>query len=375
MLKQARTEFAKENQCQSSEAWNARARRDSPVQVFTEWDPLEEVIVGVIDHARVPEWDPGLSAVIPASSASFFREGFTHFPEHQLRNAKSEVDNFATLLESEGVIVRRPGQGEFHRSVRTPTFDCGGGLYAAMPRDCLFAIGDLIVEAPMAWRSRYFETFSFRSILNDYFERGARWIAAPKPMLGESMWNIDHDRGVFDSVIKNDEPLFDAADFVRIGCDIIGQRSHVTNRKGIDWLRMAIGDQFKIHVYQFDDASPMHIDTTILPLAPGKVLVNPVWVNRLPDIFKDWEVLTPPPSTLSDSHPLYMTSKWIHSNVLMLDEKRVVVEQEETALIAAFKKWGFTPILCPFRNFQTFGGSFHCATLDIRRRGQLKSYF
>jgi glycine amidinotransferase len=44
-------------------------------------------------------------------------------------------------------------------------------------------------------------------------------------------------------------------------------------------------------------------------------------------------------------------------------------------MIRALKDFGFQPILCNFRNFNTFGGSFHCATLDIRRRGELQSYF
>ena len=29
----------------------------------------------------------------------------------------------------------------------------------------------------------------------------------------------------------------------------------------------------------------------------------------------------------------------------------------------------------PFRNNYKYGGSFHCATVDIRRRGTLQSYF
>ncbi len=61
-------------------------------------------------------------------------------------------------------------------------------------------------------------------------------------------------------------------------------------------------------------------------------------------------------------------------NVLMLDEKTVVVEKDEEALISAFRKWGFRTVLCPFKHFQTFGGSFHCATLDVKRSGSLKSY-
>jgi glycine amidinotransferase len=52
-----------------------------------------------------------------------------------------------------------------------------------------------------------------------------------------------------------------------------------------------------------------------------------------------------------------------------------VVEAEETTTYDAFKSWGFKPIKVPFRNFMPFGGSFHCATCDIRRKGELQSYF
>ncbi|WP_118988092.1 amidinotransferase [Photorhabdus sp. CRCIA-P01] len=354
------------------------SHQNSPVEVYTEWDPLEEVIVGIIDDIRIPEWDPGLDAVIPKESKSFFKQNAgKRFPKELLSLAKKEVDTLADILRSEGVRVRRPNKVNHHQPIMTPHFTTGGGFYSAMPRDCLFAIGKKIIEVPMAWRSRYFETFAFREILNDYFSKGTEWFAAPKPMLKDSLWHPNHDceqEVRFESVINELEPIFDAADFMKIGRDIIGQRSHVTNNKGIEWLRRALGKDYQIHIYEFDDSSPMHIDTTILPLAPGRVLMNKAWVSKIPDIFRDWEILTPPPSTLNDAHPLFMTSKWIHTNVLMLDEKTVIVEQDEEFLKAAFRKWGFKTILCPFKHFQTFGGSFHCATLDVKRSGSLKSY-
>jgi glycine amidinotransferase len=70
-----------------------------------------------------------------------------------------------------------------------------------------------------------------------------------------------------------------------------------------------------------------------------------------------------------------MSSPWISMNVISLDERRVVVEEGEAPLIAKLRSWGFDPIPCPFRAFQAFGGSFHCATLDVRRTGELESYF
>ena len=40
----------------------------------------------------------------------------------------------------------------------------------------------------------------------------------------------------------------------------------------------------------------------------------------------------------------------------------------------AFEKWNFEPVPCSFENYYAFAGSFHCATLDVRRRGGLESY-
>jgi glycine amidinotransferase len=66
---------------------------------------------------------------------------------------------------------------------------------------------------------------------------------------------------------------------------------------------------------------------------------------------------------------------WISMNVLMLDAERVFVDRSQVSMIEALKYWGVRPIALPFLSFAPFGGSFHCATLDIRRRGGLESYF
>ena len=49
------------------------------------------------------------------------------------------------------------------------------GLYGAMPRDILIVVGNEIIEAPMAWRARFFEYRAYRTIIKDYFRRGAKW--------------------------------------------------------------------------------------------------------------------------------------------------------------------------------------------------------
>lgn len=82
-----------------------------------------------------------------------------YFPKELIRKGADELDNFAKILEAEGVTVRRPDvyKDDFNREVVTPDFSSPSQLYAAMPRDILITFGNTIVEAPMAWRSRFFE--------------------------------------------------------------------------------------------------------------------------------------------------------------------------------------------------------------------------
>jgi glycine amidinotransferase len=350
------------------------------VNSYNEWDTLEEVILGVVDNACVPCWHVTLEATMPSGHRDFYVEfGGRPFPQEQVEAAAKDLDEFAHILEAEGVVVRRPEAIDHARRFSTPAWESPAGLYAAMPRDGLLVVGDEIIEAPMAWRSRYYEMDAYRPLLKDYFQRGAKWTAAPKPQLCDDLYNHDyaetHEGEELKYALTEFEPTFDAADFIRCGRDIFVQKSHVTNSFGIEWLRRHLGDAYNVHELAFDDRHPMHIDATIMPLAPGKLLANPERANKIPDIFKGWDVLYAPPSLIPDDHTLYMTSKWINMNVLSLDEKRVVVERNEEPLIAALKKWGFKPVPCSFRNFNTFGGSFHCATLDVRRRGALESYF
>lgn len=91
-------------------------------------------------------------------------------------------------MEHEGVVVRTPEKIEWSQEYETPDFK-SAGLYAAMPRDILIVFGNEIIEAPMAWRSRFFEYRAYRPIIKDYFNRGAKWTAAPKPLMSDELYD------------------------------------------------------------------------------------------------------------------------------------------------------------------------------------------
>ncbi|MCP3959041.1 MAG: NarL family transcriptional regulator [bacterium] len=359
----------------------------SVVNSHNEWDPLEEVIVGRVEGAAVPPFDVAVKAnTYPRYWDFFERHGGEPFPEELVRAAAADLDELCTVLKGEGVTVRRPEVVDWSRRYETPDF-ASSGLYGAMPRDFMMVVGNEIIEAPMAWRSRFFEYRAYRELIKDYFQRGARWTAAPKPTMGDELYDADYP---IDAVEERHalaaegrfcttefEPCFDAADFTRMGRDIFVQRSQVTNRFGIEWMRRHLGDAYRLQVLRFEDPNPMHMDATFVPIGPGRVLVNPERPCLDLELFRrsGWEILTPPDSLIPADHPLYMSSRWLSMNVLMIDERRVLVEKHEEPTARMFEQLGIRPIRVGFRNFNSFGGSFHCATCDVRRRGELETYF
>lgn len=353
------------------------------VNTFNEWDPLEEIVVGIVEDAMIPPWETISPAVIHDKTQwEFFKKhGGTRWPAEMLRKAESDVEAFVRILEAEGVTVRRPERFAWDRPIATPSWELPSSLYALMPRDVLLVIGDQIIEAPMGWRSRYFEHHAYKSLCKEYFRGGARWISAPRPELSERSYVPDFVAPEEDEeqrfILTDFEPLFDAADAIKCGRDLFVGRSSCCNTFGIEWLRRHLAPDYRVHEVEIRDTHPMHLDATFYPLAPGKLLVHPTRCAKVPQMFIDagWEILTCPEPNMPSDHPMYNCSRWISMNVVMLDEQRVIVSRGEDDLIAVLKRWGFTPIECPFWDFETIGGGFHCASVDIRRRGSLQSYF
>ena len=353
-----------------------------PVNSHNEWDTLEEVVVGCLYGSVTPEGDPINRHTLPPGVWDMIEEmapGGVPYPDEVIEPSRAELEEFVHILESEGVIVRRADTLDYNLPFSTPAWRSEHGFSAANPRDPFIVIGNEIIEAPMADRNRYFEGWAYRSLFKEYFKAGAKWVAAPKPQLLDAQYDLNYKfpkpGEEMRYVVTEFEPTFDAADFVRCGQDIFCQKSQVTNELGIMWLQRHLGDPYRIHVIDSPCIYPMHIDTTLMPLAPGKVMVNPenVYLDQIKSLFKGWDVLVAPPPVNPTGDPL--GDLWANVNVLMLDEERVIVEETEEPTINVLKDWGFKPIPCAFQNYYSFAGSFHCATLDVRRRGVLKSYF
>jgi len=364
------------------------------VSSWDEFSPLKHIIIGRPDNCCIPPDEPASTYKIPHDSDMKGTSGPR--PEYTVHAAQKEMDNLCDLLKSHGIQVDRPDPVDWTKLIKTPWFESGTEFGCMPARDVLLTVGNEILEAPMSYRSRWFEYRAYRDILYSYWlqDLDFKWEAAPKPRLSNDTYKSnyldEHDRADMskrlekmhnkDFVTKDwEEPLFDAADVLRLGKDLFVQHGFTTNLAGIEWLRRHFPNH-RVHAVNFpNDPYPIHIDATFVPLRPGLIINNPV--RRLPDeqrkVFHDngWEILDAATPAHAEPPPLCYSSVWLSMNCLIVDEKHVIVEESEVHQIQQMKDLGMEPIPIPFRNSYAFGGGLHCASADVYREGDCKDYF
>ena len=347
----------------------------SVVWSCNEWDQLEEVIVGNPLRARFPTADRSTQLTeFPDRSLDKIPQG--PFPQRIIEETEEDLNAFVAVLENLGITVKRPETWPHEAKFSTIHWE-SEGYYNYCPRDIMLVIGDHIIETPNVMRSRAQETFSYRTMLVDYLKSGAKWYSAPKPMLLDSLFEVDLNK----PTPRNDEPAFDAANVLRLGQDLIYLVSSTGNEMGGQWLQTILGDAYRVHFLK-DVYYGSHIDSTFVALRPGLMLCNPARVNddTLPEILKQWNVIYSPPMENTDRYDADYLSKsigsnWIDMNLLSINPNLVVVDQDQTALIKLLEKQGLDVIRLKLRHSKMLGGGFHCVTLDTRRTGTLRRYF
>ena len=337
------------------------------VAVHNEWDPLEEVIVGRAQNTGVPFKDRSWLAIVGDEEP----EG--RYPQRAIDEAEEDIQTFIEVLEGLGVVVRRPDPLDVTARVRTPFWEAGV-ISQYCPRDYLLAVGDTLIETPSPLRGAHFDGLAYKRLFVEYLRGGARWISAPRPALRDALYNTD-DPGRL--ALLDHEPAFDAANVLRAGRDLFYLVSDSGNELGCVWLQSALGNEYRVHPCR-DLYSSTHIDTTLVFLRPGLVLVNPKHVreDNLPAPLRQWEVLASPPMEEDTTSELpALSSPWLGMNLLMINPSLAVVDRNQRALIRLLESRGIEVIPLRLRHARAFAGGFHCITLDVRRRGRLEDYF
>ncbi len=302
------------------------------IHSYNEWDPLKSIIVGSARHANWPTQDPVFAQ---ESEKTLWKE--TPVPAGPVPNwiideAEAELDDLANKLTDLGVEVHRP---------TTMDFVALNGMYNYCPRDRLLVAGTTIVDPAMMYPCRDMELAAYYDVV----DAAERYLHMP----------------------RNEGMTLDAANVCRLNDTWLYLESASGNRAAYDWLCKQF-PEITIELCNF--YAGVHIDSTIVPLREGLVIVNAARVtpDTLPRAFEGWEVLYVDYVIEQDFYQYPYASKWIALNMLVVDPHTVVVDQDQKLLIRELEKnHGFTVIPHKLSHSRTLGGGFHCVTLDLWR--------
>lgn len=296
-----------------------------------EWDPLREVVVGRACFANWPTDDPVFAKESEKTTWTETPVPSGPVPDWIIDETNEDLDLLALTLERYGATVYRP---------KALNYQALGGMYGYCPRDRLLIHGSTIVDPAMMYPCRDMEV----GALDDIIYRADTVHIMP----------------------RDQDMVLDAANVLRLNDTMLFLESASGNQAAARWLQHKFPD---VNVEVCNFYSGVHIDSTIVPLREGLVLVNAsrVTPDNLPLVFSNWEVIWIDEVVEQGFYQYPYASKWIALNMLVVDPYTVIVDRHQTKLINILESYNFTVIPLELRHSRTLGGGFHCVTLDLLR--------
>ncbi len=330
-----------------------------------EWDKLKSIVVGTASGANWPTMDPTFSINWEATLFKELPHPKGPVPQNVIDEANEDLNGLTKVLESSGVEVYRPQNNNYAALVGNTRWTTDQ-MYGYCPRDTHLVISENVIEAPMSYRSRQMEADVLSEVRQKAIEHGSNWVAAPRPVLPIGTHYLSNEK----VLLSENEPIFDAANCLRLNKDILYLKSCTGNCRGADWLQRFLGNDYKVHVLD-DIYAYSHIDSTIAPINEGLVVLNRsrIRLENMPEIFarQKWDIIW-----FDDPVPIPFfqypyASPWIGMNLLMLDPKTAIVDKHQTHLIKDLERKKIEVWALELRHARTLGGGFHCVTLDLHR--------
>lgn len=358
---------------------------NSPVKIFTEFQPLEEMIVG---------------SLYPPEAYNMLEDGDLRGMLQKIaQETEEDLTSIQGVLEAHGVTVKRPKilfdlykQGDTR--VQLKQLDLG--LWRTgypnpplWPRDLTIAFDNKLLSTYSRSPNRWVEGQHFYEIFHDYFQRGADWRSLPPPLLNAEATSYGD--------YENKALLYHAACFLKCGKDIFhtlpankmqGARG---TEAGLEWVKRQIGPEYRFHAVKRIG----HLDGKIALIKPGLLLS---WIPKsdLPDCLQSWDVifLDQKGSIPAEFEAMrgkryykdyvsrYLT-EWIGNveetyfdvNIISINEKLVMLNGHNRELEKKLNSYGVECIPVDFRHRYFWDGGLHCISLDVRRRGDCEDYF
>ena len=298
-----------------------------------EWSSLKRIVVGSATDANWPVNDPVFSLESEKTTWKETPVPRGPVPQWIIDETNQDLDVLATTLMSLGVEVVRPDP---------LNFQVHDGMYNYCPRDRLLVHGSTIINPAMMYPCRDMELQCYHDIVDE----AEHYLFMP----------------------RNAGLVLDAANILRLGPNkLLYLESASGNKAAYYWLLANLPSNTSIELCNF--YAGVHIDSTIMPLREGLVMLNASRVNfdQVPRVFDGWHKIWVNNVVAQGFHEYPYASKWIAMNMLVVNPHTVICDRNQPELIKTLKSYRFEVIPMELRHSRTLGGGFHCVTLDLER--------
>lgn len=289
-----------------------------------EWSPLKQVILGTPDKMNWPFGDDQMPEA-PKGPVGW----------EIIEESRCAMDNYQATLEAFGVEVLRPLEQDYVKL---------NGFGAYSTRDTILIVGKKIIFCPTMFYQRHIEWNAIKPL----FPENSEFIYAP----------------------LNTDIMFDAANIMRCNNDLIYLVSGSGNEQGATWLQETLGSEYKVHVVR-DLYSGHHVDSTIIPLREGLVMLNAGRANEshIPEFMKSWDkIWITDDDIVNTPSPLDLATKWIHMNIFSINEETIVINSNQEAIKRKLDKHNIMSVGVDLPHTKYLLGAHHCTTLDTIRK-------
>lgn len=351
--------------------------------IWTEWDPLKEIIVG--DSYQAGD----LSSLVPSESRYYLDKIFDE--------TKEDLDNLASYLSKTfNITVHRPKVFKYEKDLTFDSFAVDP-MAPIIPRDQYIVYGKNIIQTYTSMPTRYVDSLSYYHIFRDLFDRGYNWISQPPPILkdlqeSEKWWT----KGPSIYEAQSDQILWHTATMFKYGEHLLTNNLGPGTPAGLEWMKRVLGHETIVNNDAEKNKGWGHIDGGFFNVRDD--LVVTVTLNMLSSKLKNMKVIevkglfqefdfkgmAKDYHNTSGKYSKEWLEKWLYewrgyaqdiafdTNVLVIDKNNIIFTNYQPKLFARLEQEDINCHVCNLRHGLFWESGIHCVTLDIVREGNLR---
>jgi len=343
---------------------------------WTEWDPLEEVIVGDCFLYKDLNWN------LPPATAGKFAQ--------ILEETKEDLNNLSDYLSKMGVKVHRPRPKINNQDIKIAGFDIRLATAPIVPRDQYLVYGETIYQTYTSLPDRYIDSLSYYEIFLELYKQGHNWISQPPPNI-ENVSNLGDDWVNSGKSLYNeryvDKLLWHTACMFKYGDTLLSNTSPGT-ALGLEWMRrntphkILTQDRFGHIDHGFFSVNDDVIICDTKEWVPEALKNKKLYpIKVLLDEKSDYDTFFKErystPTKISDDWMDRWLTEWkgyfqdvcFDFNPLVVDPNNIVFNNNQPRLFKFLDSLGINSHVCNVRHSLFWDAGIHCLTLDVKRRG------